>query len=599
MEEEIVSVRSTAMTEARPITENDTESSSSRILIKNGIVVNDDFMYEADVYIVDGIIKEVGKNLFVEGGTTEIDAKGNYVIPGGIDTHTHFQFPFMGAVSVDDFYVGTKAALAGGTTMIIDFALAKGISILEAYNKWRGWADGNVCCDYGLHAIVTNWNEDTEKEMEILTTEKGVNSFKMFMVYEGMQLGDKDLLKIFESCKRIGALAMIHAENGDVIALNQQKLLKRGVTGPEGHLYSRPEEVEAEATNRAIVLANQVHCPLYVVHVMSKSAADVIIKKKQEGCQVFGEAVAAALGADGTHHFNQCWQHAAAFVMAPPLRPDLHTASDLMKCLASNVLQTTGSDNCTFDSSQKAMGVKDFTKIPNGVNGVEDRMSIVWEKGVMTGLLDPCRFVAITSSNAAKIFNIYPRKGRIQVGSDADIVVWDPYAERTISAQTHHHAVNFNIFEGMTVRGVPKYVISRGKIVVNCGEVKVVQGSGKFVPMAPFSPPAFACFRERELFPPPVNRDIPERAEENPCQTPKDMFSPVVPSKSSSFHSRPPTRSGGRNLQDSSFSLSGEQIDDSKGNRSGIRVNNPPGGVSKGFWSCVIKLLYSIEEINS
>ncbi|KAF8784543.1 dihydropyrimidinase-like isoform X2 [Argiope bruennichi] len=564
------------------------QSSQSRMLIKGGKVVNDDLMFDADVYIEDGIIKQVGKDLVIPGGTKVLEAKGKMIIPGGIDTHTHFQFPFMGTVSVDDFYTGTKAALAGGTTMIMDFVCSQNSSLLEAYETWRGWADEKVCCDYGLHMIVKSWDEKTESEMEILTKEKGINSFKMFMAYEGMQMSDKDLLDIFETCAILGALAQVHAENGDIISVNQKKLLKMGITGPEGHLYSRPEEVESEATYRAITLANQVNCPLYVVHVMSKAAGDIIAKKRQEGYNVYGEAIAAALGADGLHYFRKCWQHAAAFVMSPPLRPDPSTPRHLMQLLSSGCLQTTGSDNCTFNSVQKGMGIKDFTKIPNGVNGVEDRMSVIWEKGVMSGLLDPCRFVAITSANAAKIFNIYPRKGRIQVGSDADIVVWDPHASRTISVKNHHQAVDFNIFEGMEVRGVPVYVISRGKLVVEEGQLHVSTGSGRFIPMQPFSPYVFACVQQKELFPPPVVRDDSEVPDGEIPTTPVNGSSfsrEFVRAKSGSeFHSRPPTRSGGRNLQDSTFSLSGAQIDDAKGQRSGIRVNNPPGGHSAGLW---------------
>ncbi|XP_054709836.1 dihydropyrimidinase-like isoform X2 [Uloborus diversus] len=569
------------------------ESSQSRILIKGGKVVNDDQMFDADVYIEDGVIKQIGKELVIPGGTKVIEAKGKMVIPGGIDPHTHFQIPFMGTCSIDDFYTGTKAALAGGTTTIIDFVIDKDSSLLEGYEKWRSWADEKVCCDYGLKVAVTSWNDKTESEMEILTKEKGVNSFKMFMAYENMQLGDGDLLKIFETCTKLGALAQVHAENGDIIAYHQQKLLDLGFTGPESHLFSRPEEVEAEATNRAIVLANQVQCPLYVVHVMSKSAAEVIASRRQEGCLVYGEAIAAALGTDGLHYFRKCWQHAAAFVMSPPLRPDPTTPLRLMALLASGALQVTGSDNCTFSLAQKALGMKDFTKIPNGVNGVEERLSLVWEKGVMTGLLDPCKFVAVTSTNAAKIFNMYPRKGRIQVGSDADVVVWDPHASRVISAKTHHLAVDFNIFEGHELRGVPVYVISRGKLVVEDGELHVSQGAGKFVPTQPFSPYVFACLQQRERYHAPVARgdsdvpdgDIPISPLSHNISMPREYIQGISGGKGGQeFHSRPPTRGGTRNLQDSTFSLSGAQIDDDKGQRCGIRVNNPPGGRSSGLW---------------
>eukprot|EP00126_Sphaerothecum_destruens_P011147 Sdes_comp20863_c0_seq1m17744 len=264
-------------------------------------------------------------------------------------------------------------------------------------------------------------------------------------------------------------------------------MLQLGITGPEGHEMCRPEEVEAEATTRAIMIAHQVHCPLYVVHVMSKSACDAIEGGKSRGCVLFGEPVAAGLGTDGTAYWSTCWKHAAAHVMGPPLRPDASTPGYLMRKLSCGVLDAVGTDNCTFNSEQKSMGRDDFRKIPNGVNGVEDRLSVVWEKGVHAGILSPMQFVAATSTNAAKIFNLYPRKGRIEVGSDADLVVWDPDMTRTISAKTHHQKVDFNIFEGMLCHGVALVTICKGKVVYNRGKIDVEAGWGKYVPRSPFN----------------------------------------------------------------------------------------------------------------
>ncbi|XP_069694453.1 dihydropyrimidinase isoform X5 [Periplaneta americana] len=574
------------------------ESAQNRLLIKNGKVVNEDAMVDSDVYIEDGVIKQVGRNLIIPGGTRIIDARGKYVIPGGIDPHTHLQTEFMGAETADDFYQGTKAALAGGTTMIIDFAVPKrGESLIEAYENWRQKADEKVCCDYALHVAVTWWSDKVKEEMEQLCKDHGVNSFKMFMAYKDvLMLRDFELYGVFDKCKQLGAIAQVHAENGDIIAENTKKLLSRGVTGPEGHPLSRPEDVEAEAVNRACVIANQVDAPLYVVHVMSKSAGDVVKQKRGEGQVVFGEAIAASIGTDGTHQWNRCWQHAAAHVTSPPLRPDSNTPNHLMDLLVSDVLQVTGSDNCTFTANQKGVGQDDFSKIPNGVNGVEDRMSVIWEKGVHSGKMDPMRFVAITSTNAAKIFNIYPKKGCISVGSDADIVVWDPNKTRTISAKTHHHAIDFNIFEGMECHGVPEYVMVNGRVCVDEGDLKAVQGYGHFVPTPVFPPYVYTMVKKREeekasdtVKSPPseagsaVQNDVDSVADSKSPTTLPVQEPTVVASQAPEHQLSTPSSKGQRNLQDSTFSISAE-LDDTAP-RACIRVKNPPGGQSSGgFW---------------
>ena len=534
-------------------------------------MVNDDQMFDADVYVENGIIKEVGKDLKIPDGVRKIDAKGKFVIPGGIDPHTHFQFPFMGTVSADDFFTGTRAALAGGTTTILDFVIPpEGGSILEAYEQWRSWADEKVCCDYGLHVAVTSWSDKVAREMEILCNERGVNSYKMFMVYT-FRVNDAQMLQIFEKCRELGAIGMVHAENGDVIDMNRDKLLKSGVTGPEGHLYSRPEEIEAEATNRACVLANEVNCPLYVVHVMSKMSSDVISRWRRQGSIVFGETLGAAVGSDGTNYFNKCWRHAAGHVMSPPIRCDPNTPDHLLDMLTSGMLDTTGSDHCVFSGSQKALGKEDFTKIPSGVNGVEERMMLFWDKGVVQGKMDPCKFVAITSTNTAKLFNFYPRKGRIAVGSDADIVVWDPERVKTISVKTQQSAVDFNIFEGTVCRGAPLYVISNGRVVVEEGELRVVKGMGRFIPTPTFAESVYYTVKEREKV------KVPQKIPREP------YTGPVAVTHNGSNGT--PTTPVVENLiiPTEARDYSSEPIGDVKKNtRPTIKVHNPPGGRSSG-----------------
>ncbi|XP_050452045.1 dihydropyrimidinase isoform X1 [Cataglyphis hispanica] len=592
------------------------QSAQNRLLIKNGKVVNDDGIIDSDVYIEDGIIRQMGRNLIIPGGTRIIDARAKYVMPGGIDPHTHFEFEFMGTKSVDDFYQGTKAAVAGGTTMIIDFVVPrKEESLIEAYERYRQSADEKVCCDYALHVAVTSWNSKVKEDMAILAKHHGVGSFKMFMAYRDMfMLRDPELIEAFKACKEIGAVAMVHAENGDLIAENVKKLLAAGVTGPEGHEMSRPEEVEAEAVNRACVIANQVNCPLYVVHVMSRSAAEQVEIARKRGVCVFGETLAAAIGTDGTNCSHKLWRHAAGHVLSPPLRPDTDTPRVLVNMLVKDTLQVIGSDNCTFNSEQKALGKDDFTKIPNGVNGVEDRMAVLWEKGVHAGIMHPTRFVAVTSTNAARIFNLYPRKGVIAVGSDADIVVWDPNRKRTISAQTHVQAVDFNIFEGMEVTAVPEYVIVNGRVCVDECELKAVHGFGKYINTEPFGTYVYDMINDKEKKPRGVARteaEVKRYAEEDAeiakakeqaraaaataaaagaraDHTNGSLDAPVylctLPSSAVMTPStKGPRHEGQRNMQDSTFSIS-EDVEE--GRKSCIRVNNPPGGRSAGgFWS--------------
>ncbi|UYV80634.1 DPYS [Cordylochernes scorpioides] len=547
------------------------------------------------------VYRQVGRDLIIPGGTKAIDAKGKLVIPGGIDPHTHLELSFMNNKSVDDFYSGTRAALAGGTTMIMDVVLDPGSSLLEAYERWRNMADDKVCCDYGLHVCVPSWNDKMAAHMETLVREKGVNSFLGYLAYkDALMLTDSELIQMLETCKSLGALAQVHAENGEIIHWHERRLLKQGITGPEGILTSRPEEVEAEAVFRASVLANQVNCPLYFVNLTGKSAVSTLAARKQQGSLVYGEVSAAALAVSGQVYLED--DSAINHVCSPPLRPDPSTPAVLMNYLASgSALQVTASVNLTFSKEQKSMGRDDFTRIPPGLNGVEDRMAIAWELGVVSGKLNPCQFVAITSTNAAKIFNLYPRKGRIQAGSDADVVLWDPKVTRTISAATHHQAVDHSVFEGLRCHGAPAVVISQGRVVLEDDQLHVCQGVGRYVPMAPFASYVYCCSLERDKKVPmravrkvPLANGTQSPAPTNGLQSPAPTNGTQLPpattangtgDNSPEFHSRPPPSSGQRHLQDSTFSLSGAQLDDSASPRPNVRVHNPPGGrTSAPLW---------------
>ncbi len=457
------------------------------VLIKNGTIVNADQSFSADVLCADGKIQEIGSNISAPNGAEVIDAAGQFVMPGGIDPHTHMQLPFMGTVASEDFYTGTAAGLAGGTTMIIDFVIpSPQTSILEAYHQWREWAEKSVA-DYSFHVAITWWDETVHADMKTLVEKHGVNSFKHFMAYKGAIMApDEILVNSFNRALELGAMPTVHAENGEMVAQLQKKIFDMGITGPEGHPLSRPPEVEAEAANRAISIANVYGVPLYIVHVSTKQSLEAITRARNSGQKVFGEVLAGHLLVDESVYLDKNFESAAAHVMSPPFRAKEHQDA-LWKGLLSGNLQTTATDHCCFCADQKAAGKDDFRITPNGTAGVENRMEVLWHHGVNTGLFNMNEFVKLTSTNAAQIFNIYPRKGSISVGADADIVVWDPEKTKTISAKTHHQNIDFNIFEGMEVKGCASHTISAAKVVYANGELKVERGAGRYVDRPPYS----------------------------------------------------------------------------------------------------------------
>ena len=453
----------------------------SSTLIRGGTVVDADTQWRADVLIAEGKIAAVGEGLEAPAGATVIDAGGRLVMPGGIDPHTHMQLPFMGTVASDDFYTGTAAGLAGGTTSIIDFVIPDPQQpLMEAFQTWRGWAE-KASADYGFHVAITWWDESVYRDMGTLAQEHGVASFKHFMAYKNaIMCDDEALVSSFSRCLELGALPTVHAENGELVFRLQKQLVEQGITGPEGHPLSRPPAVEGEAANRAIRIAEVLGTSLYVVHVSAEDALEAIARARGEGQRVFGEVLAGHLLIDDSVYRNPDFTFAAGHVMSPPFRPKHHQDA-LWAGLQAGHLHTTATDHCCFCAPQKAAGKDNFTLIPNGCAGIEDRMSLLWHYGVGTGRLTPSEFVRVTSANAAQIFGLYPRKGSMRVGADADLVIWDAQASRTISAATHHQNIDFNVFEGRTVTGVATHTFTRGQLAWIDGDLRAERGAGRYL----------------------------------------------------------------------------------------------------------------------
>jgi dihydropyrimidinase len=449
-------------------------------MIRNGRIVTAVDDYHADILIEDGVVAMIGKSLQVDADKI-IDAKGRLVIPGGIDPHTHMDLPFGGTSSSDDFDTGTVAAAHGGTTTIIDFAVQyKGQALNEALDVWHAKAAGKASIDYGFHLICTDLPDSRLPEMRSMI-DQGVSSFKLFMAYPGVFLvDDATIYKAMGVAGENGGLICMHAENGVVIDAIVKRAIAEGRTAPKYHALTRPTKAEAEGVHRAIALAEIANAPVYIVHLSSSDALDEVTRARDNGVPAFAETCPQYLFLDYSVYEKPDFE-GAKWVMTPPIR-EKWNQEKLWRGLKFNDLQVISTDHCPFCfKEQKELGRDDFSKIPNGGPGVEHRMSLIYNGGVVGGRIDVNRFVELTSTAAAKIFGLFPRKGTIAVGSDADIVIFDGDEEMTISAATHHMNVDFSCYEGVKVRGVTKTVLSRGEVVIEEGNYVGRKGHGSFL----------------------------------------------------------------------------------------------------------------------
>jgi len=456
-------------------------------VIKNGTVVTAIDAYKGDVGIAGARIAAIAESLPVEGAAKVIDAAGCLVMPGGIDVHTHLDMPFGGTVSADDFESGTIAAAHGGTTTLIDFAIQnKGQTLKQAWDTWMKKAEGKAAIDYAFHCIITDLPDARVEEMKDLVRE-GVSSFKLFMAYPGvLMLDDASIFRAMTAAGQSGGLICMHAENGGVIDVIVKRALAEGKTAPKYHALTRPTTAEAEATARAIAMAEIAGAPVYIVHLSCNDALEKVREARDRGLPAYAETCPQYLFLS-IDNFDVPGFEGAKYVFTPPLREKWHQ-DKLWQGLAKDDLQVVSTDHCPFCyKEQKELGKGDFTKIPNGGPGIEHRLSLVYTGGVHGKRFSANRFVQLVSTAPAKLFGLYPRKGTIAVGSDADIVVFDPNKEETISAKTHHMRVDYSMFEGIQVKGVPRVVLSSGRSVIDGGKFVGRAGSGQFLKRQTYS----------------------------------------------------------------------------------------------------------------
>ena len=450
-------------------------------IIANGTVATATDTYQADVAIEDGKVVAIGRNLPRDNAKRVFDVPGKYVLPGGIDVHTHLDMPFGGTTSADDFETGTRAAAFGGTTTLIDFAIQyKGQSLRTAFDTWMQKASSKAVADYSFHCIITDLPDARLDEMKDLVRD-GVTSFKLFMAYPGVfMLDDASIFKALRTAGSSGAMVCMHAENGGAIDVIVKQALAEGKTAPKYHALTRPTTAEAEATARAIALAEMAGAPVYIVHLSCNDALEKVREARDRGLLVYAETCPQYLYLS-IENFDVPGFEGAKYVFTPPLREKWHQEK-LWQGLKNDHLQVVSTDHCPFCfKEQKELGIGDFTKIPNGGPGIEHRMSLVYSGGVAKGRFNVNRFVELVATTPAKLFGLYPRKGTIAVGSDADLVIFDPNREHTISAKTHHMRVDYSMFEGIKVKGMPGVVLSRGRVLVENEKFLGRAGQGEFL----------------------------------------------------------------------------------------------------------------------
>lgn len=448
------------------------------ILIKNGRIVTASEDYVADLYIENDKIAAIGKNLAVEADEV-FDASGKLVIPGGIDPHVHLDMPFMGTFSSDNYETGTLAALHGGTTMVIDFVLqTQGKSLRHALDQWQSRSDGNCYGDYSFHMAVTDYNNDTRKEIKDMIENEGIISFKTFMAYKGaLMIDDGQMVRLMEEVREQGGLVTVHATNGDMIDSLIDKHRSEGKLSPLYHYLSQPEITESEASGRFADMAYYTDCPGYIVHMTCEGALNAVRGASIRNQKVFVETCIQYLMLDASLYERE---DGHKWVMSPPLRePKDQTA--LWAGINQGLVQVVGTDHCPFSWEKKMMGKEDFSKIPNGHPAIEHRIELLYSEGVAKGKISLNKFVEVGSTNAAKIFGAYPQKGCLAVGSDADVVIFDPNKKHKLSAETHHMNVDYSCYEGVEVTGKCETIILRGNVAIDQGEVKIEKGYGQFV----------------------------------------------------------------------------------------------------------------------